>query len=152
MKSCAEFILIVTKLSNKGFTLTPKKIHIDNKILDAEVVKSINKTWNVKEFDKIKCPIIVGSVKNKAEFAKLSNRAQDCVMKFPGSEIKIPDDFSLIKDDIQQIIDFEYSINDQFDSYYMYLTLDHTFVKKDVHRDHLVPMLMGYKEAHTKLN
>ena len=129
MKSCSEFKLIITKLSNKGFTLTPKKIPIDSKILDT-VVKSINKTWNVKEFDKIKCPIIVGSVKNKAEFAKLSNRAQDCVMKFPGSEIKIPDDFILIKDDIQQIIDFKYSINKQFDSYYMYLTLDHTFVKK----------------------
>jgi hypothetical protein len=72
MQSCAGIRIVVTKLANTGYTLTPKKVYVPEANYDYEVIKSINKTWHVSEFDKVRQPLIIGSVPN---FGAKLNRA-----------------------------------------------------------------------------
>lgn len=119
----------VPKLSSKGFELYPRE-----RILlksSAPVLKSIAENWNLREFDIPREPLPIGTVPNSRKFSQTkSPRVLELPIKTPGSEaFHLPLEFEHLRPVLQQIIDFERSVNPAMAEYYAYLTFDQGLVK-----------------------
>lgn len=112
--------------------LKPEKIAISQEIKNEAVVDCIGSLWDKNEFYKrVHTPVTIGVVKNKECF--ISQNVPRCLhlpIKLPGSDIRIPTEFKGFLDELQQIFNFESSINPGWNNLYAYLTVDRGFVPK----------------------
>ena len=102
---------------------------------NAEVLKAdILEKWNPERFGLVRFPHVVGKLDNVLDFEKPFRNVLDMPIKLPHSDIRIPDDLQResLLNLIEQAVEFEKSINPNFDDYYMYLTVHHSTVRKGV--------------------
>lgn len=98
-----------------------------------EVLKEdIKNVWNPERFGVIRSRVSVGNLENIEDFNNYFRSVLDMPIKLPYSEIRLPNDLerSSIFEMIEKCVEFEKSINDTFDAYYMYLTVHHCKVEK----------------------
>lgn len=125
-----EIVFEVPQMSIIGFTLKAKNVEVPEKIRNHVSVRSIDKVWNLSEFSKSRFPPVIGSVSAKAEFSKQRGvRVLDMPIKLPGTEVKLPKELEQFREVIQKVIDFEVSVNPNFDQYNAYITIDQGVVK-----------------------
>lgn len=94
--------------------------------------EDIKNNWNPKRFNLIRYPEVIGSIENKNDFDNHFRSVLDMPIKIPNSEICLPKDLkrdSLVEM-INKCVEFEKSINENFDNYYIYLTVHHCKVEK----------------------
>lgn len=94
--------------------------------------EDIKNVWNPERFGIIRTPVNVGNIKNVGDFNNYFRSVLDMPIKLPHSEICLPNDLerSSILEMIEKCVEFEKSINTNFDDYYMYLTVHHCKVEK----------------------
>lgn len=125
-----EILFEVPQMSNTGFTVTAKKMAVPENISNHVSVISIEKIWDLSEFSKSRFPPVIGSISAKAEFSKQRGvRVLDMPIKLPGSEVKLPKELEPFREVIQKVVDFEISVNPNFDQYNAYITVDQGTVK-----------------------
>jgi hypothetical protein len=112
-----------TILSNNYYVLFPKFVDTYS---DSLVLKDPNQIWNLNQFQTIRQPVVIG---NFNKWNHKFPRILDCPIKFPNSSFRIPLECIKLQNAIQQIINFEYSINPLFNYFYCYLTIDTGIVK-----------------------
>ena len=105
-----------------------KFISNDNlKLLQEDILES----WNPERFGLVRYPHVVGELKEKKDLLKSMPSVLDMPIKIPNSEVRIPE--NLNRASIQEIVDtcleFEKKINPNWQDYYLYLTVHHSFVE-----------------------
>ena len=128
-----EPVIINPNLKDSGKIVVPGKN-------ESEIIRCLNRVYDYSEFKNARKPLSVGFIPEKERelFSKPeSPRVLDMPIKFPGSEVRLPQELAQFASVIQTIIDTEYAINKVcFDEYYCYLTIDQRPVKKDtLHRE-----------------
>lgn len=121
----------LTRLGGRGFSLRPRKMIVPPDALKSPIMRSIGRIWDPSEFLIPRAPLHIGTVTNKAQF-DLSGvpRVLDMPIKFPNSRgIYIPAELNQFREAIQKIMDFEFSVNPQFNAFYAYLTVDQKYVE-----------------------
>lgn len=125
--------LTIPSLSSEFCSLTPKIITISEGMRKEAVVDSIGKLWDKTEFSKrVHTPVTIGAAKDADRFSSVSvERCMHLPIKLPGSDIRIPIEYQHYLNELQQIFDFEASINPGWGELYAYLTVDQGFVARD---------------------
>jgi hypothetical protein len=112
--------------------LDPDIIAIHPELKKEAVVDSIGRCWDKSEFAKrVHTPVSIGVVKNQERFT--SQNVPRCLhlpIKLPGSDIRIPAEYQVFMDELQQIFNFETSVNPGWNNLYAYLTVDQGFVAR----------------------
>jgi len=86
--------------------------------------QDITNVWNPERFSIQRKPIYVGTVNNKEAFSSLKVSCLDMLIKLPNGEIKIPYYDKNVNEVVQRCVDFEKTINPNWENYYLYLTMD----------------------------
>jgi hypothetical protein len=124
--------LSVPSFSSKYFELHPEKRSVSAELRNEAVVDAIGQLWDKAEFAKrVHTPVAIGAVKNTERFT--TQAVQRCIhlpIKLPGSNIRIPKEYQSFADELQQMFDFEASINPKWGELYAYLTVDQGFVPR----------------------
>ncbi|STX50908.1 Uncharacterised protein [Legionella busanensis] len=122
----------IPTFANQYFAIEPEAIMINQSMRREAVVDSIGKFWDKSEFSKrVHTPVTIGTVKNQERFAKPEvPRCLHLPIKLPGSDIRIPIEYQHFADELQQIFNFEASLNKGWNDLYAYLTVDQGFVPR----------------------
>ncbi len=122
----------IPTFSSRHVELKPEKIEISKDIRNEAVVDCIGSLWDKREFSRrVHTPVTIGVVKNQERFT--SQNVPRCLhlpIKLPGSNIRIPSEFEGFLNELQQIFNFEISINPAWNELYAYLTVDQGFVPR----------------------
>jgi hypothetical protein len=111
--------------------LLPKADYMQSVDMDSPVVRDLNTIWDVEKFKIPRTPVSVGFIpdEERERFCKPGTPIiRDMPIKFPGSDVRIPIELAQFEATIRQILDFETSINPDFDEYYCYLEVDQSYV------------------------
>lgn len=116
---------------NKGFyevICDKKTIHH----ITSEVIRDIDTFWDQRAFLIPRAPTVIGKIADKNAFSKVGvPRCMHLPIKFPNSEIRVPNEYLCFYEAIKKILDFEGSVNKNLHEYYAYLTVDQRFVPKN---------------------
>lgn len=82
--------------------------------------------WDPSKFQKERFPIRVGEISNKTEFSKPKISVLDMLIKLPKGEFKIPSKDKSIQEVIDRAVQYEKTINPNWENYYVYLTVHYT--------------------------
>jgi hypothetical protein len=122
----------VPEFSSQYVGLVPQTIAIEHTMKNEAVIDSIGKLWDKSEFSKrVHTPVTIGTTKNKERFS--NHNAPRCLhlpIKLPGSDIRIPSEYQHFLDELQQIFNFESSINPGWNNLYAYLTVEKGLVPR----------------------
>lgn len=117
--------------SSQYFSIEPKFVEISQAMRREPVIDTIGTCWDKSEFYKrVHTPVPIGTVKDQENFSKEVPRCIHLPIKVPGSENKIPEEYQHLKEVLQQIFDFESSINPGWNELYAYLTVDQGLVPR----------------------
>lgn len=121
----------IPTFSKQYYSITPEIIMIKEATRREAVVDSIGKFWDKSEFSKrVHTPVTIGTVKDQESFATQVARCLHLPIKLPGSDIRIPEEYQHFSNILQQIFNFEVSINPGWNNLYAYLTVDQSFVPR----------------------
>lgn len=97
------------------------------------LTEDINQIWNPKRFELIREPHVIGEITQKEDFLKGIQSVLDMPIKIPNSDIRIPSDLDTpsIREIVDKALEFEKGINPNWNNYYTYLTVHHSFVESD---------------------
>lgn len=95
------------------------------------LIEDISSKWNAERFKYIRKPEYVSEVESKEDFDKSIRSVLDMPIKIPHSDIRIPIDLKTksILEIVDKVIKFEKEINNNYEDYYMYLTVHHSDVQ-----------------------
>lgn len=112
-------------------SLKPEKMILTQEVKNEAVVDTIGKLWDKSEFSRrVHTPVAIGTVKNRDRFITKTPRCLHLPIKLPKSDIRIPFEYQCFMDELQQIFNFEVSVNPGWDNLYAYLTVDQSFVPR----------------------
>lgn len=122
----------VPTFSSDYFAIQPETIMINQAITKEAVFDCIGKYWDKSEFSKrVHTPVTIGAIQNQENFS--TQTVPRCIhlpIKLPGSDIRIPIEYQHFSSVLQQIFNFETSINAGWNDLYAYLTIDQGFVPR----------------------
>ena len=98
-------------------------------MLNTNTITQIKKSWDVNQFENIHEPIVI-FVSDPEKLELGLPRAAHLPIKFPGSELRIPNEYLSLKTFLSEIVSFEAGVNPNIDKYYAYLTVDQRFVPR----------------------
>jgi hypothetical protein len=122
----------IPTFANQYFAIQPETIEIDEEMREEAVVDSIGNYWDKSEFTKrVHTPVTIGKVTDQNTFTtKDVPRCLHLPIKLPGSDIRIPIEYQHFSEALQQIFNFEVSINPGWSNLYAYLTVDQGFIPR----------------------
>ncbi|GAB6552447.1 hypothetical protein bcgnr5378_05580 [Bacillus cereus] len=96
------------------------------------LIADIEKVWEPKRFGITRHPHPVGKINEKECFIAPKRNVLDMPIKTPYSDVRIPEDLETpsILEIVKTCLDFEKCINTNWEQYYMYLTVHHSYVEK----------------------
>lgn len=124
--------ITIPKFASQYFSLKTEVVEISQKMKKEAVVDAIGNLWDQSEFSRrVHTPVSIGSVKDQARFStQAAPRCLHLPIQLPGSDIRIPVEYQHYSDALQQILNFEASINPGWKDLYAYLTVDQSFVAR----------------------
>jgi hypothetical protein len=124
----------VPSLSSDGLEIVADASKNTVKIEDNPILTDLNSIWDLNKFMTPRVPVSLGFL-SEAEQAVFSQkgvpRTLDMPIKFPGSNFRLPKTLEQFRSVIERVAHFEAAINDCFDEYYCYMTVDQGLVKPD---------------------
>lgn len=86
--------------------------------------------WDVRKFEEINLPVVVGELKDKEKFSEQQGmRILDLPIKMPGQGWKIPEELEQFKEILAAAVDQERMLNPKFDEdYFVYIIIDQKIV------------------------
>lgn len=95
--------------------------------------EDIENVWDPKRFGIVRYPLEVCELENKKDFSEEVDSVLDMPIKLPNTDIKVPHNLrkKSIMEIIEKCVEFEKNINPNWEDYYIYLTVHHSFVKKE---------------------
>src|SRR5947209_6186253 len=111
-------------MTTQGIILHPHKIEVVKAA--SPIFEHMHQPWNPSFYQIPRKAILIGTVIDPREFSKAGppqTNVNNMVVKLPGSdELYIPSALMQFRNTIQQIIDYEYAINQMAKDYYSYIT------------------------------
>ncbi|WP_336769774.1 hypothetical protein [Bacillus bombysepticus] len=96
------------------------------------LIEDIKQKWNPKRFNLVRHPHSVGELQHKDCLIEPKRSVLDMPIKIPNSDVRIPTDLNTpsLLEMVEKCLEFEKSINPNWNDYYMYLTVHHSYVEK----------------------
>ncbi len=111
------------------FTIKPSPDKIQPTSELPNTVLDIDATWDPRKFEEPRAPFCVGKIDDTATYDSPGTiRCLHLPIKFPGTELRVPNEYQQFAEALIKIINFESAINRNYNEYHAYLTVDQRFV------------------------
>lgn len=100
---------------------------IPSSFLFASNISTDSSRWDITRFQTPNLPCVISAARK--DLAMIKHRILDCPIRFPGSNIRLPNEILPLIPEIMDIFEYEAAHNAHFDEYYAYLATDYGFIK-----------------------
>ncbi len=121
----SDYSVRVPILSKSGLKIRPSRKSLSQEILDSTAHQNLTKVWSMSRFDELSLAVKIGSIRDQKKFDETDvPNVENLPLKFPGTDIRIPQEYASLESLIRQVFDTRYSMDPvTYEDLYAYVSI-----------------------------